>query len=58
MTITESCVLSGIQLTTEFPSHSDGEPVAYGFQTLTKGVTLKFSCKHYENLPPRLGFEP
>ena len=36
----QSCVSSGTHLTTQFPSHGLGEPVAYGFQTLAKGAAL------------------
>ena len=39
-TIAQSCVSSGTNLTTQFPSHGLGEPVAYGFQTLAKGAAL------------------
>ena len=45
MTIAQSCVSSGTQLTTQFPSHGLGEPVAYGFQTLAKGAAL-YCHKH------------
>ena len=40
VTIAQSCVSLGSHLTTEFPSHGLGEPVAYGFQTLAKGAAL------------------
>ena len=40
MTIAQSCVLSGTHQTTQIPSHGLGEPLAYGFQTLAKGVAL------------------
>ena len=53
MPIAQSCVLSGTHVTTQFPSHGLGEPVAYGFQTLAKGAALQCSCRHYEILPPR-----
>ena len=36
----QSCVSSGTNLTTQFPSHGLGEPVAYGFQTLAQRVLL------------------
>ena len=36
----QSYVSSGTHLTTQFPSHGLGEPVAYGFQTLAKGAAL------------------
>ena len=39
-TIAQSCVSSGTHLTTQFPSHGLGEPVAYGIQTLAKGAAL------------------
>ena len=39
-TIAQSCVSSGTHLTTQFPSHGLGEPMAYGFQTLAKGAAL------------------
>ena len=47
-------------LTGQFPSHGLGEPMAYGFQTLSKGAALIVPCnrKHYEILQPRPGFEP
>ena len=40
ITIAQSCVSSGNHLTTQFPSHGLGEPVAYCFQTLAKGAAL------------------
>ena len=39
-TISQSYVLSGTHLTTQFPSHGLGEPVSYGFQTFANGTAL------------------
>ena len=33
-------IYARLYLTTQFPSHGLGEPMAYGFQTFAKGVTL------------------
>ena len=38
--IAQSCVSSGTHLTTQFPSHGLGEPVAYSFQTLANDAAL------------------